>query len=529
MPLPANGTVWPPRDLDPVTARLSVWSAWYSGDSDHLSDLYGGTLAGDPGNPASGPLAPDRPGLRGRVGRTLARWFWGTPTAETERRTKLHVPLAGDIAATSADLLFSEPPTFTAESDATQARLDELVGDGLHADLLEAAEVCAALGGVYLRTCWDTSVRDRPWLGVVHADAAIPEWRWGQLTAVTFWQVVHRDGSEVWRHLERHEPGLILNGLYKGGLTDLGKIQDLSAHPATKGLQSMVETRVPDGLTAGYIPNMRPARVWRDTPAGAHLGRADFSGTESLMDSLDETYSSLMRDIRLGKARLLVPETYLQSQGRGKGATWDSERELYTPMDALVGTTQAGGLAITPAQFAIRVTEHLETARALTDQIVRMSGYSTQTFGTADQVAVTATEVTARERRSLITRDRKTGYWSPGLAERLRVLLAIDAAHFRSGVTPERPTIKFGDSVSEDPASLAQTAQLMRAAEAASTETLVQMMHPDWDDPQIQAEVKRIKDEGAMSVPGSGVGMGPGDTGPGAPFPPDGEDEPAEE
>ena len=526
MPLPNGGGPWPPRELDLVSARLDVWSAWYSGDPDRLSFLYGGSLAGDPGRPIGYPQ-PSTRGLRGWLGRLASRWFWGTQTPENEKRTKLHLPLAGDIAATSADLLFSEPPTFALAddaSDATKKAVDDLIADGLHADLLEAGEVCAGLGGVYLRNCWDDGadpIRDRPWISAVHADCAVPTWRYGRLEAVTFWQVVKRDGNEVWRHLERHERGVILHGLYKGSEGDLGRKQPLAAHPATAGLRDTVDTGISDGLTAGYVPNMRPARVWRDVPEGAHLGRADIAGQEGLMDALDETFSSLMRDIRLGKGRVFVPETMLQSQGRGQGATFDAEQEFLYPVQALMSTNPQGGLPIMAQQFAIRVTEHLQSAQALQDQIVRGAGYSAQTFGNVDgegQMAQTATEVDSRDRRSDITRDRKTMYWIPELAERVRVHLALCEAKFHDSVTPERPTVEFGDRVSETPASLAQTAQLLRAAEAASTETLVAMVHPDWDEPQVTEEVERIRGESApaeLTAPGPADGMGA--AGPGAP------------
>ena len=65
----------------------------------------------------------------------------------------------------------------------------------------------------------------------------------------------------------------------------------------------MISTGSP-GLAVVYVPNQRPSS-WRNDPLGQHLGRSDLAGVESLMDALDEAYSSWMRDIRLGKARLL--------------------------------------------------------------------------------------------------------------------------------------------------------------------------------------------------------------------------------
>lgn len=495
MPLPEANVEWPPQPLGCVYDRLAAWSAWYSGDPDELSNLYGNPTA-IPRDRTAANRAVNHPSqYRGGIVGRFARWFWGEPTPLGERRTKLHVPIAGDIAATSADLLFSEPPTLTVDDATTQARLDELTGDGLHATLLEAAEVCAALGGVFLRVCWDKETAARPWLSPVHADAAAAEWRWGRLSAVTFWRCIHDDGATVVRHLERHEPGVILHGVYKGTQDSLGRPEPLDAYPATAGLADTIPTGV-DALTAGYVPNMRPNRMWRNVPAAAHLGRSDLAGVESFMDALDETYSSWMRDIRIGKARLIVPGVYLESNGRGQGARFDNEREVYEELNMLPG--QTGQPAITPAQFAIRVAEHQATATDLAAQILRTAGYSTQTLGLVGEAAATATEVVARERRSYVTRDRKIMYWRPAIAELLETLLAVDVAVFGSGVKPQRPDLHFGDGVSEDPESVARTLQLLTAAEAASTETKVRMLHPDWDDQRVSKEVEAIRrDQGA--------------------------------
>jgi hypothetical protein len=49
--------------------------------------------------------------------------------------------------------------------------------------------------------------------------------------------------------------------------------------------------------------------------------------------------------------------------------------------------------------------------------------------------------------------------------------------------------------------ALATTLQLLAAAEAASTEVKVAMLHPDWDEDDIAAEVARIKAEHAVAPP----------------------------
>lgn len=496
MPLPTSNVPWPPPHLKPALEAMHTWDTWWSGDPDRLESLYGGGSGGYGSGPDPKPVQFSA-GVMGRI----ARWWWGTPTAPGERRTKLHVPIAGDLCGGSANLLFSEPPTFTVDHKATQDRLDELVDDGMLATLQAAAEVGAALGGVYLRPVYDVDMADRPWLDAVHADRAVPEFRWGRLSAVTFWRIVHEDDGQVWRHLERHEPGLIEHALYQGTKAKLGRPVPLEDHPATERFAAEIddEGRIEtgyDGLDVSYIQN-DISRRWRCNPELKDLGRSDLDGIEPLMDALDETYASWMRDIRLGKGRIVVPDAYLQSNGPGRGASWNPDQEAFAGINMLA---RGDGAQLTVAQFAIRVQEHRDTSEDLVNQILRSAGYSGQTFGIGGDVAVTATESNAKERRSMTTRGRKILRTRPRLGSGVEALLAVDRHVFGTKVVPQRPNIEFYDSVQEDPLSLANTADVLKRAQAASTETLVRMVHPEWDKDLVTAEVGKILAETGQAV-----------------------------
>ena len=97
------------------------------------------------------------------------------------------MPIAGDLASTCSNLLFSQPPALKHDATDVQDYLTGLIDDGTHSTLIEAAETCAALGGVFLRVVWDTDIQDRPWIDLVPPDAAVPEFKYGRLVAVTFW------------------------------------------------------------------------------------------------------------------------------------------------------------------------------------------------------------------------------------------------------------------------------------------------------------------------------------------------------
>lgn len=502
MPLPTADTIWPPTDPTVQTA-LADWDAWYSAEPDRLEQRYSGRGYRQP---------VDRPTqLRGGVVGRVARWFWGNPTPDGEKRSKLHVPLAGDIARTSSGLLFSEPPKFIVENNKTaQDRLDAIRAS-LHPTLLEGGELCAALGGVYYRLVWDDEISDRPWIDCVPADRAVPEFAYGRLRAATFWTVLDNgdvNDRRVFRHLERHEKGRILHGLYEGSFTNLGTVRPLQDHPATAPLAAMVDkesgldTGAEKHLTASYMPNVRPARGWRHIPSAASWGQSDFQGIEGIMDAFDETWSSWMRDLQDGKGRIIVADALLQSNGPGQGASWNEDQRVYAGLNMLPRAGDAN--PITSVQFAIRVQEHRDTCAALLGEAARQAGYSGSSFGEhGDGQAVTATEVKAKERRSLITKARKELYAHPALADILAAQLAVESG-FRFRATglalSEPPQIEFQDSISEGLGELATTAELLRRGEAASTETLVKLVNPGYDEDQIKAEADKILGESGRAT-----------------------------
>lgn len=525
MPLPERDVVWPPEECKTADRHYREWGAWYSGDPQELRKFYQvnngfGALIDPKQYPDSANNLLDR----------ISRFFWGNPPEQGAiRDAKLHIPLAGDIASTSADLLFGEPPSFSvvedlAGSEVTQGRLDKIVDNGLTSALLEAAETVSAMGGGYLRVLIDTKMSNTPIFDAIPPESAVPKWRSNRLESVTFWRQLADVDGKVYRHLELHEVGSVYHGLFIGSDERLGQKVDLQLHPDTEDFAVLTDEQGrivtgADTLTAEYIPNMRPNRLMRGSP----LGRSDYQGVEPAMDALDESWSSLMRDVRLGKSRLVIPETYLESNGPGRGSRFNAERELFTPVKALPDNE---GISLEMVQFNIRVDEHLALCRALAAHAVQSAGYSAQSFGEGDLVSSgppTATEVQARERRSFITRDRKIEYWRHPLARLSKAALQIDKLYYGadSGDVSEVPNLEWPDGVSVDELTMANTVQILDAARAISTRTKVQMVHPQWDSDQVDEEIELIEgsekpevdaDDNALAVDVTPVDPGTEDT-----------------
>ncbi|MFF2852675.1 hypothetical protein ACFVT5_41240 [Streptomyces sp. NPDC058001] len=516
MPLPPSGnTPWPPPQLEIPHADMDMWRAWYAGDTGHLAAVYGGPASYTRNGVARQFFEVDK---RRAVGGDELRMFWGQPPTPGQQAAKLHIPIAGDIAEMSANLLWAEVPQVTVDLDstsdagtakATTAQIGRYLDDRGHAKLREAAELTAGLSNAYLRVVWDTSLRPRPWLDAIPADAVVPEWQWGVLAAATVWRELAplKEVSEVWRLLEYHTPGTIEYGVYVGGVDNLGTRMEFVDHPDTEFLinmkgvdeQGRQATQI-NRLLITHLPNVLPNRLWDGIPDTAPLGRSDYAGVEPLMDALDESWSSWMRDLRLGKARLLLPQSMLDTDGPGTGGSFHLEQEVRVALNML---DEGGKDSITEVQFAIRVEEHERTTKALRRQILSSAGYSAQSFGEEGAVAVTATEVAARKEESLTTRGLKLLYQRPALLEVLSTMLWVDAIHCAAkGIDPTvELTASWPQAVQPDPEAQARTLSLLDSAGAISTFMKVRGLHPEWDEEEVVEEVQRIRADGPGAVP----------------------------
>lgn len=515
MALPEPNTAWPPAPWDVAYDAYAENEAWYIGDTDALEKLYRKAAQQNTAD-----YSRRGTPMKGGVVGAASRMFWGRPIPPGQSRTRLHIPAPADLATLSSDLLFSEPPEVQLAVAATrgkaasavaasptkeQLRLDLIANsDAAHAMFNTMGELKAVHGATVITSAWDLDINDHVWLESTAVDVIVPEFRKGKLLAFTAWSA-YKTNSVVWRHLERHSIGAIEHALYEGTENNIGRRIPLAERPETAYLATMVNkdsvilTGI-DKLTGSYNLNM-PTRAWRKKGELAFAGRSDFAGLHPLFDALDECMSSWMRDLKLGGGKILVPDSVLTPNGIGQGASFDMGQEAFAGLNMPGDMSK---LSIDKVQFEIRVDEHERTAFALYREILRASGYSQSAWGDyASGSAQTATEVNDRDKASERTRDKKALYDKAAIAEQAQVALELDGILFpgKGGGKFDKPTVVFPDVSQVDPEKLARTLQYISAAGAASTRTLVDMLHPEWEEDAVDKEAARIRAELGSPAP----------------------------
>lgn len=484
-----SGSPFPPPEWQFWYDKYNEYLAWYSGNIEELLKYYAEKLYNN---------------------YTEDSGFWSRMETE-ERANVCHLPVASDISAMSSDLLFSESPRLKYEKENDSGIFIDAfcLENGLNNILLESSEIAAALSGCFLKLDMQPEISSVPLLSIITPNQAFPIFWRGRLWEVLFFRVVKEniDSSTVYRLFEnrrREGSDLIIEfKLYRGSHDKVGREIDLYSIPETENLnlEPSVKINSMNSLGCVYIPNKRPNKL----APGSYLGDNDWSQCIALMDSLDFAYTSWVRDIELGMGQIFVDEELLSRENTS--SLIGSERVKVNKFSKFqrcfinLNYSQAkmGGeniKPIEPVQFEMRVEEHMKTCEYWFSQIVIQSGYSPSTFGiNADGRAESGTALRIRERKSFLTREKKSRYWQAAIRQIILQAQKMDIALTNKNYQTQDITVELEDSIITDTKEQSETLKNLDQARCISTYMKVKMQRPDWKEDEIDAEVKRIFDE----------------------------------
>lgn len=421
--------------------------------------------------------------------RTLGGSFW-----KSCDDVKLHVPLAADIAAMSAALLFAQSPEIRCAHPETGRRITEILQKcRFYPTLLQAAELASVYGGVFLKWSWNLE-DGHPTLTAVPADCGLPVYKNGRLAEIRLWSLLKQEGETIYRLEESYAPdGCIRSTLYRGSKTELGRSCPLGSIPEARGIRPLARSGA-KCMLAFYVPNLLPGRKHPELP----YGRSDFDSLYSLFDALDEAYSAIQRETRLTKTTVIVPAEYLRRRDAlfpDEKPTWvySNESGVFTALDIDSDRASSPITVINPAPHA---GERIALCGELVRRILSLCGYAPQSAGLdISGSAESGTALSVRERKSIRTTEAKKTLWWQAIHDLVRAMLKLDAAVFGSKIDNEASiSVEIPSLVQPDFAQMSGIVKELLGAGAISTECAVDLLHPDWDEAEKQAEARRLRE-----------------------------------
>lgn len=432
--------------------------------------------------------------------------------------------LAEKIAQAFGDMLYSQPPRFTAADDQDADALAAMT-TGWTGGLQRAVARACGEGEVW----WRLGVPD----GALHP---IPTWHsrrdvvplmfGDRPQAAAFVSRLNdptRSSQEVFRHIEVHGVGYIVNRLYRGRHDALGSEVPLTRRPETALLRDVWATGLPFMLADVVRP--------RD-------GVSIYRGTWRRLVGLSEAVTIGHENMRLtAKKRIILPLSAKPAQrpalapgmlGRG---IMDPDRPAVLPPYATPPAGYNAGEDVIyedPLEAEDggtnrpQVLEYSFDSGALIDWIkaeilwaCQRSDVVPQWIGEGDQGQ--AESGTALRVRLLPTTNAAHGVAVPfdiALPEMARRAQMLEATSIVDGglgaevwrVPAEPPAVEREDPLPIDEAEQTQTHATAVTAGILSVETSLRERFPDRDDTWIADEVGRIRADRASTLPSATFG-----------------------
>ena len=323
----------------------------------------------------------------------------------------VHSGLAYSIAATKARVLFSSPiiTTVVEEGEITtdQDRLNNILKLNTM-DLINktAAKTESWSGCVAFKIIIKPDVDypivqlfDKRKFEILTIDNRIQE-----IVFITHF----KQGDKLFELHERYGFGFIKNDLFEVISHDDKQQVGLNTIDQTKDIEPLIEF-LGEFIAAGFKPN---ETMW---------GRSDYQGQLSEFDALDEAWSGFVRDVRLGAAKVYIPENLQQRDKDGNLIKFD---EFNNNINKLANDmSEKGKNELKFQQSDIRATEYKLTLNEIKDNVLENVGLSPVTLGRQADLNDSGVARREKEKATIRTRSEMIEIWKPFLESFYEVLL----------------------------------------------------------------------------------------------------------
>ncbi|EFV79287.1 A118 family phage portal protein [Bacillus sp. 2_A_57_CT2] len=337
-------------------------------------------------------------------------------------------------------------------------------------------------------------------LSYVTADCFIPiSWDHNTIREAVFINEFSKKGKK-YTHLECHlwdgETYLIRNEVYENNTgEELGvKVPLKQFFPNLEE-----EIRISNYKRPGFVyfkPN-----IANNLDTTSPLGISIFANALDTLHSLDIAFDSYQREFKLGKKRILVPDTAIQTvidplTGQ-MHRYFDAEDEVYQAM--ALGDMDANKIADISA--TLRVEEHISAINSLLNVLAMQIGFSSGAFTFDGQGVKTATEVVSENSKTFRTKQSHENLIEAGIQELVECIIQV-AELYQLFSRPEgeyEVTVAFDDSIAEDQnAEIAKQVQLV-TNQLTSKKKAIMKIH-GFSEEEAEQLLKEIAEENATAT-----------------------------
>lgn len=201
--------------------------------------------------------------------------------------------------------------------------------------------------------------------------------------------------------------------------------------------------------------------------------KSDYDGLISEFDALDETWSQLMDEIRLGRSETYIPDVLTDNK------SFNKFRKNFVEL----GTDERenGKNEIKHIQPDIRSDEYKKTIAVLTNNCLVSVGLSPFTVGIDDTIGANASgdSMTRREMTSLRTREDMVKGWEEFLEEMMYKLLYAYALFNNKSFKDVQTPVSFGEYISPTREEKIANAKVLTDAGIIDTEKALDEVYED--------------------------------------------------
>lgn len=359
----------------------------------------------------------------------IERWkniFENNPPWKTVKRGGLYKKGSRDMNRLNAakvlcdcfsDLTFSEQCEITIDDTACQDYIvQQLEQNGFWENMPELLSIGFALGGCAVKAYAENG---SPKLNYVHADRFLPtEWTGKTVQSGAFLTVTQKN-SRYYTLVEMQRQGRAEYRLFRSDTQkDIGSLCDLSE---LYSFDAMVDYGADCPMFSYFKPCVSNNAEY-DTP----LGMSVYANAVDTLKALDVAFDSFCREFVLGKKRIIVPSTAIQTVVDTKTGElvryFDADDEAFVALKS----DDCNSLKVTDNTVELRVEEHVAAINALLNILCFQTGLSAGTLSfDAVQGIKTATEVISQDSKTARTIKSNKNLLTETIEAVIHALIAV--------------------------------------------------------------------------------------------------------